>query len=478
MSRRLSTTLAATLALSLFGVALWAASDSYPFLHHEGELYGSLKSAGPLPIYDKDPNHVWNRLYAALYVRESNLPSHPGGSPVKRYEGGDGIDFLAWSGSTYWSEPATIARIEAPLDELLKRKGEIAQKEPLKRVLLQRDLWAAHDFYVNQNIIWAGTREDRRRRERLAKKLAQAIAALALPTSALEKLPDNYAVALASGAFAPKHDWDAGREYLPPGLFTNPEEWIEVDFWRPLDIHEDIEDRFVALHTRAFKGRSVFRVFYRWPGGRPALEDYLKYLDAEGIDWKFAASRGFVRLNKGLKQIPAGTEVALVQSLTALDDRLNPVPTKIVETVRLRTFKNAEGVKDDRTHSGNGMNVYEYILRRRLAFDGLKNGGLEREPNEMPQYRVIFEADRNGKDWGSRGRFETVRKQCLFCHTGSGPGVYGLATIINSGGVDAGAQIGVVHAVPLGQPSPHLKRDPRYKLRDETYRRLVEAVGR
>ena len=75
-------------------------------------------------------------------------------------------------------------------------------------------------------------------------------------------------------------------------LLTADSEWQEIDFFQPSDIHEDIQERFVTLHTRNYKGRSYFRVFYRFPGGRPALEEYLKYIDAEGIDWKAGRAPG------------------------------------------------------------------------------------------------------------------------------------------------------------------------------------------
>ena len=47
------------------------ADDTDPAYYHEGPLAGSLKSADPLPIYDDDPQHLWNRLFAAFYIRPS-----------------------------------------------------------------------------------------------------------------------------------------------------------------------------------------------------------------------------------------------------------------------------------------------------------------------------------------------------------------------------------------------------------------------
>lgn len=59
-----------------------------PAYYHTGELNGSLRSADPLPLYDADPRHLWNRLFAAIAIRHSDLPSKSGGTPIVRIEGG------------------------------------------------------------------------------------------------------------------------------------------------------------------------------------------------------------------------------------------------------------------------------------------------------------------------------------------------------------------------------------------------------
>ena len=108
-------------------------AEQDPAYYHEGELRGSLRSSEPLPLYDADPQHLWNRLFAAIAIRQSNLPSKRGGTPIARIEGGDTIDFLAWPGTTYWDEPETVARIEKLLDQFLNEKGEQLVTDPLKR---------------------------------------------------------------------------------------------------------------------------------------------------------------------------------------------------------------------------------------------------------------------------------------------------------------------------------------------------------
>src|SRR3990167_6187778 len=128
----------------------------------EGPLRGSLKSDKPLPLYDSNPEHLWNRLFAAFYIRPSEIPSRPKypddptlldpwdrklrsgelpqGPVVKRIEGGDVLSFLAWQKTRYYSQPATFQRADRLLDEFLEARGERLIADPLKRVFFQRDL--------------------------------------------------------------------------------------------------------------------------------------------------------------------------------------------------------------------------------------------------------------------------------------------------------------------------------------------------
>lgn len=451
--------------------------DLDPAYYHVGELAGSLKTEGPLPIYDANPQSLANRLFAALYIRTSKIPTKRGGTPVRRIEGGDVIDFLAWPGSTYWSDQATCERLSTILDECLKDLSRVRPADPLRRAVLLRDLWAAFDFYVSKNIDRDGDKATRQRRDEICRKLASVMRGLTLSPKEIAALPDTYALAVKSGRFAPEHHFDPKVDYLPPRMLTAPDEWQEIDFFQPSNIHEDIQDRFITLHTRNYKARSYFRIFYRFPGGRSALADYMKYLDAEGIDWKRGAQSGFLLIRDGTRQIPVGMEVALVQFMMTLDDQLRPMPTQIVESIRLRVFRNVDGKAEPPTNTGVGMNVSEYTLKRRLLFDGVKQGGLAREPDEQPIYRVIFQPE-NGPDWGDTGRTLTLAQDCRRCHTGGGQiGVQTVVSIINQGGVDAGAQLGIAHAIPGDKPSPRLARESRWKSRHETYRRLLDYLG-
>ncbi|MFO1022130.1 MAG: hypothetical protein U0903_15775 [Planctomycetales bacterium] len=202
---------------------------------------------------------------------------------------------------------------------------------------------------------------------------------------------------------------------------------------------------------RNYKGRSYFRIFYRFPEGRKQLEAYLKTVETDGIDWKASAQIGFARVKESLPQFPPGVEVALLQFMMTLDDQLRPVPTPIVESVRLRVFRNVTGEPQPPTNTEVGMNVSEYTLKRRLLFDGLKQGGLVREPDNQPIYRVIFMGD-FAPDWGDIKRTLTLTQDCRRCHTGQGRSAYKPSFRWFIRGVDAGAQIGVAHPLPPALP--------------------------
>ncbi|HVU88131.1 MAG TPA: hypothetical protein VHD36_12505 [Pirellulales bacterium] len=449
-----------------------------PAYHHTGELAGSLRSTDPPPLFDADPHHLWNRLFAAATIRKSHLPSRRSGAPVERIEGGDRIEFFGWGGTTYWDDPEPMAQLTTLLDQFLDG-GDKLKSEPMARVLLQHDLWTLFDFLMGRHIARQGDAETRKHRDEVCRRLAHAIQRLALPAETLSKLPNNYALAVESGRFAATHDFDPQRHYLPPTLLSGNEDWQEIDFYQA-HRSEDVERRYVFLHMRAFQGRSYFRVFCRFPGGRAQLEEYLKQLDDHGIDWRASAQHGSIALTPEAPHLPAGTEVALVQFLIALDPELHMVPTSLVESVRLLVFKNADGTPDPGTNMGNGVNAAKYTLKRRLALaeGGMQHGGLHREPDDLPVYRVLFENEK-APDWGTRGRYFKLVADCRACHSGAAQtGVQSIGSLVNTASIDSGAALGVSRPLAVGEPSPHPARTVKWKSAEETYRRLLEYVER
>jgi hypothetical protein len=143
--------------------------------------------------------------------------------------------------------------------------------------------------------------------------------------------------------------------------------------------------------------------------------------------------------------------------MMTLDDQLRPTPTGLVESVRMRNYLSTDGTEVGDTNTNLGMNVMEYTLKRRLLLGGI-GGGLAREPDDVPLYRVIFQGDRE-PDWGGDRR-KVLFQQCADCHMSPNAdrtGVHSLPSIVHMGGFNAGAQLGV--AVPLAADSqePSLK---------------------
>lgn len=465
---------------SVMALSVPAGEPLHDYYHHDGPLAGTLKSEQPLPLFEADPQHLWNRLYSTLYIRPRQIPATDDQPSFTRFEGGDVIEFLAWGRTGYWSTEDVFDKLNPLLDEFLTQAGGALIADPLKRIVLQHDLWAAYDHLADLNIRRVGDLPTRTRRDTLCRKLAECMQQLAISQSEMEQLPDTYTVAVNSGAFAPQQNLDSKVNYLPYGLLTNPEEWAEIDFYYP-DMHEDIMDRFISLHARSFKGRSHYRIFYRFPEGRRQVVDYLKQLADSGIDWKRAANFGFIRLDQQAPPFPVGAEFVLLQQMVVLNDRLQPVPTDIVESVQLRVYANIDGSSQPDTNTGLGMNILDYRMKRHLLFDGLKHGGLERELEELGAYRVAIDGSKpTAPDWGFADK-EVLFQQCADCHLGRRQerlGAPSVPTLTHSGGFDAGAMMGVSHAIGSEEIGNRAKRVARYKSRHETYRRLLEHVGR
>ena len=453
--------------------------DLHEYFHADGPLAGTLKSDRPLPLYDADPQHLWNRMYSAFYIRPRPLPASNGQPATTRFEGGDVIEFLAWGKTEYWSGLGVFEKVNPLLDEFLQRGGETLLRDPLKRAVFQHDLWAVYDHLIDQNIKRSADRATRARRDVLCGKLAKCIQRLAVSAAEVAELPDTYALAIQSGAFAFRHDFVADRNYIPSGLLTQPDEWVEVDFHQP-NLHEDLSDRFVTLHAQSLQGRSHYRIFYRFPQGRQQVIDYLKSLNETGIDWKQAANDGFVRLRKDAPPIPVGTEVGLLQLMMTVNDQLRPVPTKIVESFQFRVFRNIDGSSEPTTNTGVGINVLDYRLKRHLLFDRQRAGGLEREPEGLPQYRVAIDGLKGtAPDWGFADK-SVLFQQCVDCHMSRRNdrlGVASIPSIIHSGGFDSGAQMGVVHPLAPTESGLTGQRVAKYKSRHESFRRMLEHLG-
>jgi hypothetical protein len=160
------------------------------------------------------------------------------------------LDPLFWSNTRHLLTAPSRQQALQVLDGFLRSHAERLVHDPLKRALMQRDLWALFDWSADPR-----NESDVEARGALQRRLAVLIRQLALSPEEIDRLPDNL-----SGD--PSLE-SAGLE----GLSQSEGAWVLVG--RP-------GDSTAQEHTHAFGGRSVFLVFVQFPGGR---EPALKYLE-------------------------------------------------------------------------------------------------------------------------------------------------------------------------------------------------------
>ena len=139
----------------------------------------STRAAGPVPVtlYDKDPQHLWNRLYSALLTGNEDI------DPTVT----DLLDPPLGGGSFLLTGP-THARALALLDEFVQKGPRADAMNPMQRAVMQRDLLGVFHWCEGfRSDTWTpATRE-------LLVALARAIRHVALTPGEIAKLPDRYA---------------------------------------------------------------------------------------------------------------------------------------------------------------------------------------------------------------------------------------------------------------------------------------------
>jgi hypothetical protein len=365
--------------------------------------------ASGVTIYDADPQHLWNRLHHALHVRTD---------AEGREAGADRLDPLLWDNTRYLLSGKSHEEAVAVLDEFLSRHGEQLFSDPLRRAILQRDLWAVFDWAEHR----LGTVEQKEERSRLLVRLAAAIDRVALTKDQIHNLPDNVAAAVTSKSFSERYDnLHPQAVFLPPDLLNADGPWVclKANHGRTI----------TPAHDDAFGGRSVFLVLLRLPGGRKATLDYLAELRRFQNPWSFDPKDVNARLNPHqsgppvlnpeLPQFPEGTEVALVRRAILIDDQGDLVPTRLAETIQLRHFRKVPGPHDAWAPLDDQV-VHELQLSRTKLFAGEAGGLFSPETDFLfVQFRGmgIDEFERTvRRESGPRKLQRLVRDSCVSCH--------------------------------------------------------------
>lgn len=371
-------------------------------------------------IFNPNPSHLWNRVYAVLRVRHDRRG---------KLIGDDSLDPPLWAESEHLlSEPSHQFAMQV-LDEFLRTHGESLIRDPVKRAVFQHDLWAVFDWSVAQF-----PRSDRpsydRQKQELQVRLAEAMRRLALTPDEIKELPSNYAQAVASGAFAKQYDPEHPQQpFLPPDLFDPRGPWVCI---QP---SPESDSGVAKMHIFNFSGRSGFFVFVRLPEGRKTTMDYFQALWNFPRPWvpgpNIAADQSIE--NPDLPSFPAGTEVALVRRMTLFDRQGSLTTSSITESVQLRVYRAITTTEERNFGNGNlatvvknsGQDFFEFKLSRPLLFSG-KNGGLRAVGPEETEFSV-FQSKGDDPIEGIRGNSKPAADKplpelqtCVWCHSGGG----------------------------------------------------------
>ena len=389
---------------SRVGVLVFAFSNR-AIVHPESTA--SLDSNMRVPVswtlYDPDPNHVWNRLYRTLYRRQGR-DGHE--------HGYDELEPLLWSETKYLLVNPAYHQAITSLDEFLSTHAERKITDPLRRAILQRDLWAVFDWT-------AAVPRDTPERLKLQIKLVQVMNRLALSPHEIAALPATYKEAVSSKAFATAYDPNKPEQpFLPVDIFDPNGPWVSIS---------SSQGSPVALaHVGGFSGKSVFLVFMRLPEGRDATLKYVHKLSELPGRQLWIPDPGppdapvRVHGNPNVTQFPEGTELALVREMVLVDAQGNFRPTNVIESVQIRVHrivpKEIPQTVFDQAMARADMDTFEFILSRSKLFAG-ENGGLR---PVLPGESEFAFFSSHGIDWESRVSLTA----CASCHTG--PGVYSI----------------------------------------------------
>jgi hypothetical protein len=335
--------------------------------------------------------------------------------------GSDSLDPLLWLNSTHLLAEPSHQRVRV-LDEFLQTHAENLIRDPMKRAILQHDLWGIFDWSIEREPERPGEPEYEREKRELQTRLAEVLRRLALTSKQIESLPDNYAQAVASGNFGKAYD-PAHRDhaFLPPDLFDQRGSWVEIE-------GAGDPEPVAPQHLTAVSGRSRFLVFMRLPGGRKATFDYLRTLWEFPQPWVVRSDApNQTETNPNLPSFPVGTEVALVRQMTLFDDHGNLVPAPITESVQIRVYRRVTADSEAALGAAEAVarddqDFYEVRFSRSQLFTGTSGGLRAVGPSEREF--LIFNA--HGDDQvESSGRwplnqYPPVLRLCAECHRGAG----------------------------------------------------------
>jgi hypothetical protein len=366
------------------------------------------ESSQAVSIYDPNPNHLWNRLFVTFYRQQ--VSSLSGGKTFTHWVGPDVLDPPIGYHPRFLLDDEPFRKCDSVLDEFLSQQGAKLIQDPLKRVVLQRDLWAVFDALeqaVPGFIITATTNTPVQEQHRiiLERKLASTIRSLALSRTEIDNLPDTYAAAISSGGFSDRLESNR-YNFLPAGLFATNSTWYEVN---PSDPR--------LQHSFMVGGRSVFRAFIKSPVGfTNVLGDTIREFEEWSVKYQswtqlYQTNRDAARHKEPQRPegiLPVGTQFLLLREMICLDENLQMVPTHLIESVQFRT-SSKKGFSEQAIDR-------EAELSRVLLFVN-KQGGLRPVAEgelTIPGYASLGPLETNAE--GNSSGQVAFPQNCVVCH--------------------------------------------------------------
>jgi hypothetical protein len=368
-------------------------------------------------IYDPTSNHIWNRLYRSLFRRVA----HDG-----REYGHDELDPLLWDSTKHLLGGTANREALNCLDEFLDTNADRLISDPLKRAMLQRDLWAIFDWTVRRTSTPSPAVAE------LQLKLTRVMRRLALTSEQVRTLPRTYDAAVAARTFAANYDpSDQKPAFLPPDLFRSDSPWVQLGV--------DDGSAVAPAHTSSVSGRSVFHVFIALPQGRESTAAYLRELSEFPKPWiRNRDSLAEVLPNAQLPQFPVGTRLALVRQMVVIDHQGKLITTGIVESVQIRVHRTIpleipQGFNTDSNVARESLDVYEFKLSRAKLFAG-ESGGLRAVAHDEKEFPLFQSHGIDLFEEMTVGPFERnlrpVLGSCASCHFR--PGIHSVLSRIPS----------------------------------------------
>ena len=331
-------------------------------------------------LFDPDPNHLWNRTYAALNTWNAIDKTDPLFT----------ADPLHWPARGDLLTGASQSSAIHLLTEFQETGGEKLVRDPLQRIVFQHALWLVFDWAVETG------------NKALLAPLAEVMKRIAPTAEEIRTLPDAYGQAVASRAlppaFDPRHPDDP---FLPPDLLDPNGPWVLLG-----DGRNSGRDPLARAHLAFFGARSSFLLFLRLPEGRERTLELVRHLQ-DHLRTGGSVVPGF----------PRGTHLALLRRMMAVTPDGSLVQVPVVESLQLRVIGEFEGGVQI---PGVYQRFFKLELKRADLLSGQGGGITTPGPkDEEPAFITLMGTGTSAQPERALSLISPARN-CFTCHLAAG----------------------------------------------------------